>query len=106
MQEWRNPAVGLRSQVVVDGTDCQRHQPSTEMFCVLSAKRRIAIGYCCWIPNWLREVTAPANPGRILQLPVFELLHHTNSSVPLRHRSEGRRDGNECVITCRSRWWP
>src|SRR3546814_16343064 len=41
-----------------------------------------------------------------------ELRHATGISVSLwanpdkEYRSEARRVGNECVSTCRSRWWP
>src|SRR3546814_18671965 len=37
----------------------------------------------------------------------FIPLHAQSGSLsPLKHRSEERRVGTECVSPCRSRWWP
>src|SRR3546814_12641830 len=32
--------------------------------------------------------------------------HAASQGLAARRRSEERRVGNECVSTCRSRWWP
>src|SRR3546814_11548760 len=57
-----------------------------------------------WMEGALERLTDVADPvARSLRRKArFHIVPNMNPDG----RSEERRVGNECVITCRSRWWP
>src|SRR3546814_21072061 len=87
----------LRSGAVAESCDLRKNEPHPVALFLPTAD----LGECCVIGLGLRFDRAVEVVGLIHGLHGYQ----SNVSCSI-SRSEERRVGQECVSTCRSRWWP